>query len=243
MLSTLSFILVATSIAYASDNHMTHWGYEVDNGPEVWGNLGYETCKIGTTQSPVNIIAKNAKTTKNELNIAYKPSSASLVNNGHTIQANFDDSGDVVFEGKAYKLIQTHFHTPSENQLNGKKYPLEAHFVHKTKDGAILVLAVLFEKGAANMELNKISIATPKEVGIVLDINDFNPDKLLPTKHGYYAFTGSLTTPPCTEKVQWVVLKAQQTASEKQIANLHMVMKDNARQPQMLNDRLVKVAE
>ncbi|RDU66209.1 carbonic anhydrase [Helicobacter didelphidarum] len=234
----LSVSSMVTSI-YA-DN----WGYDTTNGPDTWGkNPDFEACDIGQFQSPINILSDTAKKTTNELNFNYQLDSKDIINNGHSMQVNFDKQGKLLFKKKQYNLIQLHFHTPSENQIDSKAYPLEMHLVHENDNGELLVVGIFFEEGKENAVLQKMMNAFPQEIGKTQVFNKLDVKKIIPKITSYYAFVGSLTTPPCNEKVQWVVLKNSMQASKKQINFFHSVLHGNARGVQQLNNREITSAD
>ena len=218
-----------------------HWGYEEDNGPSTWGQ-DYPECN-GMEQSPINIISKDTASVANALAIEYKADSQNIINNGHSVQVNFAKNNTITYGGQEYALVQLHFHTPSENTIDGKSYPLEMHLVHSSLDGKLLVIGVLFTEGEANTELQKIVEAAPEQSGVVRDFEGLNPANILPNKLSYYAFSGSLTTPPCSQNVQWVVLGQTISASKSQIDSLHTIMHTNARNTQPLNGREIQSAQ
>lgn len=218
------------------------WGYGDDN--DNWGSISnkYATCNEGRAQSPINIDTRYTKSASNSLTMNYKTDSTKVSNNGHSVQVDYDMQSSVVFKNKTYKLLQLHFHTPAENKIDNKRYPLEVHLVHKSNDGQLLVVGVLFEEGKSNSELKKILAQAPKHEGEVALKTSINPLSLLPKYRGYYAFQGSLTTPPCTEGVQWVVMKSPIEASRKQIHDMHDILHDVARAIQPTNNRLIESA-
>ncbi len=219
-----------------------HWSYSGDTGPEHWGELNpdYAACGQGKQQSPVNI----GQVPPSKLPVVqfnYQPSALAVINNGHTIQVNYAPGSSIVVDGKTYDLVQFHFHHLSETTLDGKHAPLEGHLVHQSKDGNLAVVAVLFEEGRANPAIKTIWSNLPKEEG-----NEDKPggvqvkaSQLLPGKHNYYTFPGSLTTPPCSEGVTWIVLADKMTASKEQIAAFAALYPDNYRPVQPLNGRAV----
>ena len=217
-----------------------HWGYDEHNGPSKWGEH-YPECN-GKEQSPINILTKNTTSVERALSIAYEADSKNIINNGHSVQVNFTQKGGITYQGKEYKLMQLHFHTPSENTIDNVVYPLEMHLVHSSAEGELLVIGVLFEEGGANAELQKILSSAPKKNGGNNKLTKLNPRNLLPQSQAYYAFDGSLTTPPCSQKVQWVVLGEALSASKKQIDKMNKIMHDNSRDVQPLNGREVKSA-
>lgn len=202
-------------------DHKKHWGYTADVGPKHWSTLNpkFHTCSEGTVQSPINIMA-TSDIDLPALNLNYITGSETVVNNGHTIQVNIADGSVFDIDGVAYKLKQFHFHTPSENNINGASYPLEAHFVHATDDGKLAVVGVMFEEGEENPVLAKVwkklpTLETNKAVKCGLNAEEVKA--LMPTNKDYYQFMGSLTTPPCSEGVKWHVYKTPLTISKAQV--------------------------
>ena len=214
--------------------HHKHWGYSADVGPAHWSALDdkFNMCSEGKEQSPINVVStKDVALTP--LNINYPQGSKSIINNGQTVQVNIKSGDTLTINGEAYALKEFHFHTPSENHVNGKSFPLEAHFVHATKDGKLAVIAVMFQEGTANPTLQKIVKSFPLEKNkeAKLEFSEAYLDVVMPTKRDYYHFMGSLTTPPCSEQVNWFVLKQAQTASVEQIFALHQEIGINNNRP------------
>jgi len=172
---------------------------------------------------------------------AYNSSPLTILDNGHTIQVNYAAGSSLTIEGKRHELLQFHFHKPSEEKINGRNYPMVAHLVHKNEEGKLAVVAVLFRKGADNPLVQTLWDALPKEKGAPQEVAGVNIDigKLLPASRGYYNFAGSLTTPPCSEGVNWFVLKTPVEISEAQLKRFANVYQDNARPTQPLNGRTV----
>jgi carbonic anhydrase len=223
-----------------------HWSYEGDTGPAKWGKLEKEfgTCAMGKAQSPIDITtAKAGKSSLGAIAFAYQPTSLKVIDNGHTVQANVDGGSSISIGGQTYELKQFHFHRPSEEKIDGKSYELVAHMVHKSADGKLAVVAVLFKQGAENALLQKIWNAVPRETGkeVAAEGVSFNPADLLPAKHSYYNFSGSLTTPPCSEGVNWFVLNTPVEASRVQIARFGAMYPMNARPTQPVNHRAVQL--
>ncbi len=221
-----------------------HWGYSADVGPSHWSMLNekFHMCSDGKEQSPINVVATE-DTELTPLSINYAQGSKSIINNGHTVQVNIKDGDTLIINGETYTLKQFHFHTPSENHINGKSFPLEAHFVHATKDGKLTVIAVMFQEGTANPTLNKIIKTFPLEKNkeTKLEFSKEYLDVVMPPKRDYYHFMGSLTTPPCSEQVNWFVLKQPQTASKEQIEAIHKeIGMDNNRPIQASNGRSIE---
>jgi len=218
---TILFLALGLTTLLSANEHGKHWGYMGDVSPSHWGELDkkFNMCSKGKLQSPINVVATKKGNLK-PLELNYKADAKSVINNGHTIQVNIKDGSVFKIDGKDYKLKQFHFHVPSENNINGNAYPLEAHFVHATDDGKLAVVAVIFNYGDKNPILDKIWSKFPNlKVGEAKDIALSAKDikALLPEDKKYYHFMGSLTTPPCSEGVKWFVLKNPLTVSKEQI--------------------------
>ena len=234
----IALSMISTS-AFAS-----HWSYEGEGSPEHWGELdeAYKTCQNGMNQSPINI-ESTANAHFSPLKTHYIDGPMTLTNNGHTIQASekADTRDTITLDNQAWTLQQFHFHAPSENTVHGKKYAMEMHLVHKNNAGELTVVAVMFDKGAANPELDKLWSVMPQQAEQNISIKqDLNLNKLLPVNKTYWRFSGSLTTPPCSEGVTWIVLKHPLTLSAEQLEKFtHTMHHDNNRPLQALHGRLV----
>ena len=220
-----------------ADTHAAHWDYEGAMGPENWGKE-FPTCGKGKSQSPLNIKGPFEKVRFNVVP-DYKPGPLKIVNNGHTIQVNVVPGSKLRIDGKAFDLLQFHFHRPSEEHINGKPSAMVIHFVHKNDAGELAVLGVLLQEGNENPGIKTLwSYAPPKEGPEVAPDNvAFNPNNLLPREMEFFHYDGSLTTPPCTEKVKFFILKSQVNISKEQITQFPFKM--NARPIQALNDRKI----
>ncbi len=234
-------LITVAFVAHAADQ-APQWGYSGEHGPEKWGDMeaGFAACKLGKEQSPIDIL--NAKKSAlPALDFKYAKSGAEVVNNGHTIQVNLVDGGVLNLDGVPYKLVQFHFHAPSEEKINGKAYPMEAHLVHQNAKGQLAVVAVLLTEGKANTALGPVFKNLPQAEGSKKTIGaNFNAAELLPAARGYFKYVGSLTTPPCSEGVRWQVLKQPVEVSKAQIAAFRKLYNMNARPVQPLNDRKVE---
>jgi carbonic anhydrase len=223
--------------AKAGEKHVAHWDYEGEMGPEHWGKE-FPTCGKGKSQSPLNIKGPFEKV---RFNIVpdYKPGPLKILNNGHTIQVNVTPGSKIRIDGKAYDLLQFHFHRPSEEHINGKPSAMVIHFVHKNESGELAVLGVLLQEGNENPGIKTLwSYAPTKEGAEVAPENvAFNPTNLLPREMEFFHYDGSLTTPPCTEKVKFYILKTQVNISKEQITQFPFKM--NARPVQPLNERKI----
>ncbi len=242
--STLLSATVALTLlgSYATANSGVQWGYTGHGSPSSWGELSekYKMCNEGKNQSPINVIS-SLDADLASLNLSYSHASKEVINNGHTIQVNIDSGDKMVVDGIEFELKQFHFHTPSENHINDKSYPLEAHYVHLDKNGNIAVLGLMFEEGKENTILSKIWDKMPKNAGEKVSLSIANiATALLPKEKEYYRFNGSLTTPPCSEGVRWLLLKTPVSISKEQVTKfLHIMHHPNNRPVQPTNARVI----
>jgi carbonic anhydrase len=224
-----------------------HWAYEGENGPQAWGKLKpeFNLCAIGKRQSPIAI--KDDATLQGPaepIQFRYTPSTGTVVNNGHTIQANLEGDNSITVRNSSYKLLQFHFHTPSEEMINTKRYAMVAHLVHKNEAGQLAVVAVLLEVGEPNPLIDTVwtymPLDTNDQVRMPAGVIDMN--EILPADQRYYQFFGSLTTPPCTEGVLWMVMKQPLRISPEQFRLFSQQFPFNARPVQAVNGRPVREA-
>ena len=209
----------AAAEAPAHGQHAAHWGYSGEVGAERWATLdaAYVVCGTGVNQSPIDldglIDAELAP-----LSLDYGPAVTDIVNNGHSIQVGYGAGSALTIEGRSFELKQFHFHSPSENTIDGKHYPLEAHLVHQDANGHLAVVAVMFSEGSENAFLETLWKAVPAEAGQKGALPaGLSAASLLPSDQSYYRFNGSLTTPPCSEGVVWAVLKSPSGVSARQV--------------------------
>jgi carbonic anhydrase len=219
-----------------------HWDYEGEGRPDNWAKLRpeYGACASGKRQSPIDI-RDGIRVDQPAIEFVWRPSQFRIVDNGHTVQVAVGGSS-LSLLGKSYELIQFHFHRPAEERVNGRGFDMVAHFVHKAEDGRLAVVAVLMEKGAENpfvqtlwnyMPLEKNEDVAPPSVVV-------DPASFLPADRAYYTYMGSLTTPPCTENVQWLVMRQPVQVSAEQIAIFSRLYRNNARPVQPSFGRLIK---
>ncbi len=246
--STITIATLLLSSTCMAENHKhestsKHWGYTGDEAPKNWSKLDekYHVCSEGTRQSPINVIGTNDVDLK-PLNLKYSTASKSVLNNGHTIQVDIKDGSTFVLENDVYELKQFHFHSPSENNINGNDFPLEVHFVHATKEGKLAVIGVMFEEGAENAVLSKIWKQFPlkngEEKALSLSVEEISA--LMPYKKDYYTFMGSLTTPPCSENVKWHIYKTPIKVSKAQVDTFFKIFGHATNRPiQKNNSRVV----
>ncbi|MCZ8293760.1 MAG: carbonic anhydrase family protein [Hylemonella sp.] len=224
-----------------------HWSYEGEGAPTNWGKLkpDYATCASGQRQSPIHIEdSETLRGPAEAIEFRYAPSKGTVVNNGHTVEVKVYGENSLTVRGNTYQLVQFHFHHPAEERINGQGYPMVGHFVHRNEQGQLAVLAVLLEPGEANPLIQKVWTHMP------LDVNDsvrLPPDlihvgEILPRDQRYYQYMGSLTTPPCTEGVLWLILKQPVSISREQLRLFGQLYANNARPVQPRHDRPVRDA-
>jgi carbonic anhydrase len=219
-----------------------HWGYSGEAGPENWSKIDpkFAMCALGRNQSPVDL-AGFVRADLRPLKIEYRAGAAEILHTGHTVQVNYAAGSRLTVEGRAFELKQFHFHAPSENRIGGKQFPLEAHLVHADGDGNLAVIAVMFQEGAANPFLATLWEKMPKAAGDKSPLSaGLNVSEMLATRRDYYRFNGSLTTPPCSEGVRWIVMKKTVSASRAQIEDLSKALGfANNRPVQPVNARVL----
>jgi carbonic anhydrase len=221
------------------------WSYQAPTGPAQWGDLdpAYAACKTGTSQSPIDIETKDVTPSGDlaPIRFNYQLSPLKIINNGYTVQVNYDSGSSITVNGEAYELIQFHFHHPSETRIDGQTFDLELHLVHRNAQGKLAVVAVLLKSGAQNPPLRELWNYLPKDIGHEAEHKkvQLNAADFLPNDRNYYRFSGSLTIPPCTEGVTWFVMKTPVEVSPTQIAAFANLYPLNARPIQPLNGRSV----
>lgn len=241
-------LVVALATRALAGGAAHHWGYEGEAGPEHWGGLEGEfaTCGLGHVQSPIDIHADAAKPSGDlaPIEFHYQPAPLTVVDNGHTIQVSYAPGSYIVAGGHRYELVQFHFHKPSEEALDGKRFAMVAHLVHKDAGGKLAVVAVLLGAGHENPVIQSIWKAIPTEHGKPVTAAGAQVDVagLLPADHAYYTFTGSLTTPPCSEGVTWFVLRTPSSVSDDEVAAFGAHYPMNARPLQPVNGREILVS-
>ena len=217
-----ALILCLAPPLLAEEHGAPHWSYEGAEGPEHWSELSEDflICSEGWNQSPINLV-DDVHANLPELQFEYYSSTVDEINNGHTIQQNIKPGSFVRVpeRNESYELKQFHFHSPSEHTVDGKHFAMEIHFVHTDKNGELAVVGVMIDEGEEHPVLSQLWAFMPENSGDTsqkpIGIEETN---LLPPTREYYAYSGSLTTPPCTEGVRWVVLKTPIQASAEQIA-------------------------
>lgn len=238
----------ATSAADDHGHQEAHWSYEGEAGPQAWGKLKpeFNLCANGKRQSPIHIEDSSTLQGPAEpLQFSYQASSGTVVNNGHTIQVDVSGDNAVTVRGSSYKLLQFHFHNPSEERVNFKNFAMVAHLVHKNDEGQLAVVAVLLDPGEANALINKVWTYMPLDSGdrVRMPAGLIDLNELLPKDQRYYQFMGSLTTPPCSEGVLWLVLKQPNSVSREQLKLFGQLFPNNARPVQPVNNRPIRNAQ
>lgn len=233
-------ILLASAAFAASD--APHWGYDGKSGPDHWGELAeaYEMCAKGKNQSPIDLTTF-VEADLPPLRTTYKGGVFSICHNGHTVKVNAGKGSRLHLDGKTFFLKQFHFHSPSENMIDGHPFPMEVHLVHATKRGELAVVAIMMEKGAHNDFIAALWNEMPEKAGETHALSkDIRVEDLLPEGREYFRFNGSLTTPPCSEGVFWVVMKSPIQVSKSQVkAFQHVMHHPNNRPIQKRNARPV----
>lgn len=263
----LFMLLVSACInlAYADVNDAgvkIKWDYKGNIGPARWSHLdhAFALCVTGKEQSPIDL-PKTSASSPSQLSLNYSPAvmviendgptdlffgdTKTIVNTGHTIQLNYHNKNEyeaITFANETYRLVQLHFHTPSEHQLHGDSFPLEIHFVHQSDHGKVLVIAVFVERGEKNETLQRIINHLPNDMNQehVIAAEKISPAALLPQVKDYYSYVGSLTVPPCTQGVQWLIMREPIKALPGQIMQMRRAVGyGSARPVQPLNERIV----
>jgi carbonic anhydrase len=235
-LSTISTSVLAGEVS-------PHWLYGGAENPTQWGQLSkdFSLCETGKDQSPINI--KYAiLSTPAKINFDYKSSPLVVVNNGHTIQVNYEQGSSVMINDEKYELVQFHFHTPSEHEINNKAAAMELHLVHRNESGKLAVVGVMLTKGKENPLITEIwkNIPATGKTNAISNVM-INAANLLPSSKSYYSYAGSLTTPPCSEGVKWNIFVEPITVSEEQIEAFEKIYQVDARPIQPTNRRAIQL--
>ncbi|MFL6593762.1 MAG: carbonic anhydrase [Luteimonas sp.] len=243
-LRVLGLLVVSIGISFAAEHHGSdpHWGYTGKQGPEHWSTLSskFKACS-GGRQSPVDL-GHFVEANLPPIAFDYKTGGRDFINNGHTVQVDYDPGSSISIGNDVFMLKQFHFHAPSENHIGGRSFPIEAHFVHADASGNLAVVAVMFVQGASNPALEQLWARLPAKAEERKAMSPgFAAASLLPAEKDYYRYDGSLTTPPCSEGVRWLVLKAPVTASAAQISRLTTALgHPNNRPVQPIGTRVIE---
>ena len=236
---SLAGCLLLTGSLFASEG--TEWDYDGAEGPEAWGQLdaSFDMCERGRNQSPINLVA-DVDADLPAVSFDYHARGfLEEMNTGHAIQINVRPGNSVTFRDEVFELKQFHFHSPSEHTVKGKSYPMEVHFVHQHEDGALLVVGLLFEEGPRNVAMDELpSFRAARGLEPSTEPIDYNA--LILDRDQFYLYNGSLTTPPCSEGVEWVVMKSPIIASQDQIEHYYALLGfDNNRPVQPRHARII----
>jgi carbonic anhydrase len=230
---------LCASIGFSEEGH--HWSYEGETGPDKWGGLdaANAACSTGSQQSPIDIAgAISAHQPPLKVNWSKRPDT--IINNGRTIQLNFAQGGTLYVGDRSFGLTQFHFHRPSEHLVEGQRFAMEAHFVHTAEAGGLAIVGVFIVPGRANATFNKIVSTMPETEGPPVSADPgIDPSRLLPLRRGYYRYEGSLTTPPCSQTVDWFVLTERIEVREADIARFAKFFPMNARPAQKPDRRFI----
>jgi len=218
-----------------------HWSYTHGITPPKWGQVS-PTCATGTHQSPVALSTKQAKPQSPQLPLqfSWSKTTGELVDTGHSEQVNVPPGNFIDYGGTRYELQQFHFHGPSEHTVGGKHAPMEAHFVHRSADGRLAVVGILLSQGSSASAFAPVLTALPasgEKKSVEVDL-----PSLLPRSTRHFAYLGSLTTPPCSEEVQWIVMVDEDPVSKAEVSGFHAKYPQNARPVQPLKGRPVEIA-
>jgi carbonic anhydrase len=222
--------------------HALHWDYTGEAGPQAWGELKpeFKACSSGQRQSPIDI-RDGIQVQLEAIQFDYRPSSFTVIDNGHTVQVNLAPGNSISVGGRRYDLLQFHFHRPSEERINGRQFDMVAHLVHKGPEGRLAVVAVLLDRGSAQPIVQAVWNALPLEKNIEVPAPvAINLNQLLPDDKRYYTYMGSLTTPPCSEGVLWMVMKQPVPIAPEQVNIFTRLYPMNARPIQQAAGRLIK---
>ncbi len=220
----------------------SRWAYEGEHGPAAWARLAPEnaTCASGQRQSPIDI-TDGIKVELDAVQFDYRPSGFRVVDNGHTVQVNVAHGNTIEVLGKHYELVQFHFQRPSEERIDGKPFDMVVHLLHKSADGKLAMVAVLLERGSAQPIVQAVWNNLPLEQGEEVSAKgQIDLAELLPSDRRYYTYMGSLTTPPCSEGVLWMVMKTPVQISPEQLSIFARLYPMNARPVQALRGRIIK---
>jgi len=230
-------IMIVTPLSAAT---VDSWSYSGATGPTNWASLNedYELCGVGLRQSPVDLTVTK-KIDLPELKYSYQDVELSIENNGHTIEVHYHSNGNISIDGGSYDLLQFHFHSPSEHTEDNISAAMEMHLVHINSNNQLAVIGVLIDEGEANFDFEKIISNAPESIGLIeLPSMEINAKDLLPENPtDYVSYSGSLTTPPCSESVKWIVLDNRIVLSRAQVGRFLKIIGENARPLQFLNNR------
>ena len=237
------WLIVGVGTGWAADEQgVSSWSYEGQESAAHWDMLSpaYMACESGSHQSPIDIAMSRHTQQQEQLVFHHQSGLVRALDNGHTIQINVPPGNELNLNGRTYRLNQFHFHEPSEHHVDGRTYPMEIHSVYRDTKGHVVVIGVLVEAGTPNQALAALWTMLPMKTGELGTEHPFNPQDLIPPNTHHFSYHGSLTTPPCTEGVQWIVLRDPISMSVQQIAQFVSIIGHNARPVQPLHGRRIQ---
>jgi carbonic anhydrase len=231
MVRSVTLMLTAAILVTPAIVTAQTFGYFGENGPAFWGQLSpaWETCGTGEIQSPVDLRAPLPQRLRT-LPIEYGTTTGEIFNNGHTIEVEVEGSNFLTLDGVEYELVQFHFHAVSEHRVNGRGFDMEMHLVHAAVDGSNAVIGVFLRRGETSGALETVFESLPDDVNVKHPLDQsFNPQAFLPKSQVHVRYLGSLTTPPCTEGVKWILMEEPVTISDEDMAQFAERIHFNAR--------------
>ena len=213
---------IHSAVAKPGAKDGNHWSYDGESGPQAWARLKPEfaKCASGTRQSPIDI-RDGIRVDLEPVQFDYRPSAFGVIDNGHTVQVNVAPGNSIEVVGRRFELVQFHFHRPSEERIDGRQFDMVVHLVHKDADGRLAVVAVLLERGSAHPLVQTVWNNLPLEKGErCARARRSTSTSCCPRTARYFTYMGSLTTPPCSEGVLWMVMKQPVSVSPEQIDDL-----------------------
>lgn len=227
------------------NKEQTHWTYDGETSPEHWAEIEKNSDCDGKNQSPINIIVDHTVPVNNldDFKAFYSPETviSKVENNGHSIQFDFEPGDSIKYKEEIYHLKQIHFHEPAEHIINGIRYPVEIHLVHISNRNDLTVLSILGEEGDVSHLNEFFETFLPLKNGASKIIDQkIDLISLYPKSKDFYSYSGSLTTPPCSENVNWIIFKEPIILSYIHVLKLKDNMPlNNYRNEQALNNRIV----
>ena len=243
--AALPLALCTAMFSGAAASDSIPWSYEGDKGPAQWGSLdpAFSDCAKGLEQSPIDLVDAETRQ-QGRIEFDYAPSPITLLNNGHAIQVNYAPGSGMILDGVRYELLQFHFHHGSEHTVAGVRLPMELHLVHRSDEGALAVVGVFLEEGRENLVLAPLWRRLPARPAPARAIPaSIDAIELLPERRTAWRYRGSLTTPPCSQGVSWVVMTEPVAVSAAQIARYGDILRNSYRPTQPLNGRSLTVGE
>lgn len=248
---TMIFFLSLLNVNFliAATHSKKIWGYEGSISPMHWGklNTAYRLCGEGQQQSPIDI-TNPISSSENKLQFDYQLANFFEQEDHQMIRLDPIQKGkkeSVIFNGESYQLVEQHFHKPSEHLINGQRFPMELHLVHKNAAGHVLAIGVFIKSGnvvhAGFETILKQLVARQENDELSSSELEINPMDFIPKNLSYYQYQGSLTTPPCQEKLEWIVMTTPLEVSAQQLKEYDEIVPGmNARPVQKINQRIIK---